>query len=131
MEKGLKHGGKVSKALSGIGVAISVTSDLATDIKRNYSTDRIISNVVINTAVYYMNTFGTAWICGKIGAAVGSLIPIPIVGTIIGRVIGTAVGFGLGFLVNALLDYKINDKSIMDYIRDGFYDIFHRKVCWN
>lgn len=122
--KSFENWGKVSKALAIIGIGISVLSDVKQDIDKGYSTGRIISNMAVNTAIYSATTFGIGFIGGKIGAVLGYLIPIPVVGNIIGGAIGTIVGYVLGNIMNSLLNRNIDNKSVIDYIRDGFYSIF-------
>ena len=105
---------KFGKIMAGITVAIQVGEGVFNDYNRGYSLDRIMSNVVVNTTVYSLTTFGLA----KLGGFVGSFIPIPIVGT----AIGTAVGYLAGLGVNWLLELDVNGKSVMDRVRDFVYD---------
>lgn len=107
---------KASNILGAITVGVQVLAAGISDYNRGYSTDRIISNAVVNTAIYSATTLG----CSYIGGLVGSFIPIPIVGTAIGTAVGYVVGVGIDFL----LELEINGKSIIDYVRDGIYDFW-------
>ncbi len=107
---------KASNILGTITVGVQVLGAGMSDYNRGYSTDRIISNAVVNTAIYSATTLG----CSYIGGLVGSLIPIPIVGTAIGTAVGYVVGVGIDFL----LELEINGKSIIDYVRDGIYNFW-------
>ena len=105
---------KFGKIMAGITVAIQVGEGVFNDYDRGYSLDRIISNVVVNTAIYSLTTIGLA----KLGGFVGSFIPIPIVGT----AIDTAVGYLVGLDVNWLMDLDVIGKSVIDHIRDFVSD---------
>ena len=105
---------KFGKIMAGITVAIQVGEEVFNDYNRGYSTDRIISNAVVNTAVYSLTAIGLA----KLGGFVGSFIPIPIVDT----AIGTAVGYLVGLGVNWLMELDVNGKSVIDHVRDFVYD---------
>lgn len=105
---------KFGNIMAAITVAIQVGEGAFNDYNRGYSTDRIISNAVVNTTVYSLTTIGLA----KFGGFVGSFIPIPIVGT----AIGTAVGYLVGLGVNWLMELDVNGKSVIDHVRDFVYD---------
>jgi len=109
---------KVSKVLAVLTVAIQVGEGVYTDINRGYSTDRVISNGVVNTLIYGTTMFVTGWAGAQAGAWIGTMFPIPIVGTFA----GAAIGFALGTLAGLLMDYEVNGKSLIDHCRDWFYD---------
>lgn len=109
---------KVSKVLAVLTVAIQVGDGVYTDINRGYSTDRVISNGVVNTLIYGTTMFVTGWAGAQAGAWIGTMFPIPIVGTFA----GAAIGFALGTLAGLLMDYEVNGKSLIDHCRDWFYD---------
>ena len=73
-----------------------------------------MSNAIVNTAIYSATTIG----CAYIGGVIGSLIPVPIVGT----AVGTAVGYIVGFGIDLFLEWEIDGKSIIDYARDWVYN---------
>ena len=106
---------KVSSIASIASIGVSVYERVQIDIARNYSTDRIISNAVVNTGVYGGLTFGIGLAGAQLGGLVGSVAPG------LGNVIGAVVGFGLGMLFGYILDIKINGKSIIDHIGDAVY----------
>ncbi len=108
----------VSTALAVISVVLTVADGINTDIERGYTPDRIISNVATNTAVYGGLTLGIGFLSAKIGAAIGSVVPG------LGNAVGGAVGFAIGTLAGLLLEIKVNDKSIIDHIRDWVYNNF-------
>ena len=107
---------KASNILAAITVAVQVGEGIYTDINRGYSTDRVISNAVVNTVIYGGTMWATGAIGAKIGGAIGSAVPV------VGTVVGAAVGFVLGTGVGLLLDMEIDGKSVIDYARDWVYD---------
>ena len=109
---------KVSTGLSILSTAISVINNISNDVQNGYTTGRIASNAVVNTLIYGGLTFGIGYIGGSIGGMAGSIIPG------LGNVVGAAVGFAVGSLVGGLLDLKIEDKSIINWIRDGVYEFW-------
>ena len=111
---------RVSYALAIISICASVVEGIQTDINRNYSADRIISNVLTNTLIYGFTTLGIGIIGSKVGALFGSVVPG------IGNVVGAALGFVLGIGVGMLLDLKIDGTSIIDHFRNSIYHFWHR-----
>ena len=95
-------------------VGLQVSSACINDFNRSYTVDRIISNALVNTAIYSTTTLG----CSSIGGIIGSFIPIPIVGT----AIGTAAGYLVGFGIDLFLEWEIDGESVIDHIRDWFYN---------
>ena len=114
--------GKFSKVLAIIAIAIQVTERVVYDYKRGYSTDRIESNAVVNTVIFSITTIGLGMIGSKIGGVLGTLIPVPIVGTMIGMGLGFVIGVGVGML----LELKFDDKSIIDHIDDAVYNFWNK-----
>jgi len=104
---------KLSTAIGIFATVLAVGEGIYTDINRGYSTDRLICNAVTNTVIYGAIVFG----CTKIGAIIGTFIPIPVAGT----VIGAAIGCGIGIAATLVLEAKINDKKVIDYVRDFIY----------
>lgn len=98
-----------------------MTERVVLDYNRGYSTDRIISNAIVNTAIFSATTIGLGIAGAKIGAAIGTAIPIPIVWTMIGMTVGFALGIG----VSMLLELQINEKSIIDHIDDAVYNFWN------
>ena len=110
---------KISTATAIVSVGVSVIENIIYDVQNNkYDFGRTLSNAVTNIAIYGGTTLGIGVIGGKIGAVLGSVIPG------LGNVIGAAIGFALGICIGLLLDLKINGKSIIDHIRDGFYNFW-------
>ena len=75
---------KLGDIMAVIAVAIQVGEGAFNDYNRGYSTDRIISNGIVNFGVYTVSTITLE----KLGGFVGSFFPIPIVGTAIGTAVG-------------------------------------------
>jgi hypothetical protein len=117
-EADVKKLNKASTILAVLTVAVQVGEGIYTDINRGYSTDRVISNVVVNTAIYGGTMAITSLAGAKAGAFIGSFCPIPVVGT----VVGTAVGFAVGTIAGLLLDFEVNGKSLIDHARDWVYN---------
>ncbi|MGM9971495.1 MAG: RHS repeat-associated core domain-containing protein [Anaeroplasmataceae bacterium] len=112
---------KVSNVLAAITVAVQVGEGIYSDINRGYSTDRVVSNAVVNTVIYGGTMAITSWAGAKAGAFIGSFCPVPVVGT----VVGTAIGFAVGTIAGVILDYEVNGKSLIDYARDWVYNIWN------
>ena len=117
-EADVKKLNKASTILAVLTVAVQVGEGIYTDINRGYSTDRVISNAVVNTAIYGGTMAITSLAGAKAGAFIGSFCPIPVVGT----VVGTAVGFAVGTIAGLLLDFEVNGKSLIDHARDWVYN---------
>lgn len=102
----------VSKVFTGIGYILTAINTIQTGIEKGYSADRIATDVVFDLAA-------TA-VMIQIGAWVGSLIPIPVLGTIL----GAGIGFALGLLYSTFSVY-IDDvkKAFHDGIMDVVYKI--------
>ena len=77
-------------------------------------TQKIVSDAIVDTSF----GAGITAISTSIGSAVGSLIPIPVVGTLIGGGAGYVFGEGLNWLVNADLEF-LGGKSVVDWVKDG------------
>ena len=103
--------GKVAK---GVGIALLVI-DSGISVYNNFnnselSLDRKMTDSVVdigvNVGIYYAIGLGF-----KLGAFIGTLIPIPVIGTVVGAFIGTLIAAGIW----AITEYT----SIIDLIKDG------------
>lgn len=70
---------------------------------------------------------GGAWAGMKIGAALGSFIPIPIVGTLVGGAIGAAVGYIAGKAIANNIDFV--NKSVEEEHRDEAMAKQNKEIC--
>ena len=111
---------KVSTSIAIISTLISVGENIYNDINMGYETGRIISNAITNTVIYGGVTLASGFIGSKIGAIIGSFIPIPGLGTAIGAGVGFLVGLAFGWLLNL----QIDGKSIIVHVRDALYSFW-------
>ncbi|WP_320973895.1 RHS repeat-associated core domain-containing protein [Dysgonomonas capnocytophagoides] len=95
-----KIAGIASVGIAAIDATIKVYDNFNND---DLSLSRKISDSVVDVGV----TAGSIWGAGSIGAAVGSAIPIPGV--------GTAVGFGAGIVIGAIVEYT----PVVDWVKEG------------
>ena len=88
-----------------IEFVLSVSEGIVNDYKRGENPTRIVSNAIVNAAIYgFSMMFGNAvgsyaasTIGFKVGVALGSICPG--VGNLIGGIVGSAVGLGVGLLI--------------------------------
>ena len=92
-----------SSVFTGIGYVLTAVSSIQSGVEKGYSADRIVTDVVFDLVA--------AAAMAEIGAWVGSLIPLPVLGTLL----GAAVGLLLGVLYSAFSVY-------MDDLKESFHD---------
>ncbi len=95
----------------------------------NLSFDRKITDSIVDVGFIV----GGATIGLKVGAAIGSFIPIPVLGTLIGAGIGVLIGSGIGYIYNKYGDeIKVAfNSAVMEIgtaISNGYNDL---KNGWN
>lgn len=63
--------------------------------------------------------------CAKIGAAIGTIFPVPVVGTLVGSVIGGILG---GFIYDFIIDggIKIGGKSVAEWVSTGLEKVYDK-----
>ena len=119
---------KVAKGISRISKAVDIAGDIASvfvvlwetgtgiaeNIENGTRTQKIVSDAIVDTGI------GVGLIAGStaVGAWVGSLIPIPVVGTLVGAGAGYLVGEGADWLLNADLEI-LGNKSVVNWAKDG------------
>jgi len=81
-------------------------------------TERRVINAVVHCAVDIGIGYGAVAVGAKIGGALGTLIPIPVVGTLIGIAVGVGVGMGVNWLLNQDWNW-LGGRSVMNHITDG------------
>jgi len=118
LAKGANALSKISTAIAVIAVIVSVVDGIIYDVNRGYDTGRVISNAVTNVVIYG----GIALAAGELGAYIGGLVGTVVPGA--GNAVGAAVGFALGFVLGLILEIEVDGKSIIDHIRDAFYDFW-------
>ena len=118
----------VAKGISRISKAVDIAGDVASvfailwetgtgiaeNIENGTRTQKIVSDAIVDTGVGVGLTAGST----AVGAWVGSLIPIPVVGTLVGAGAGYLVGEGADWLLNADLEI-LGNKSVVDWAKDG------------
>lgn len=118
LTKGANALSKISTAIAVIAVIVSVVDGIIYDVNRGYDTGRVISNAVTNVVIYG----GIALAAGELGAYIGGLFGTVVPGA--GNAVGAAVGFAIGFILGLILEIEVDGKSIIDHIRDAFYDFW-------
>ena len=118
----------VAKGISRISKAVDIAGDVASvfailwetgtgiaeNIENGTRTQKIVSDAIVDTGIGVGLTAGST----AVGAWVGSLIPIPVVGTLVGAGAGYLVGEGADWLLNADLEI-LGNKSVVDWAKDG------------
>jgi len=118
----------VAKGISRITKAVDIAGDVASvfailwetgtgiaeNIENGTRTQKIVSDAIVDTGVGIGLTAGST----AVGAWVGSLILIPVVGTLVGAGAGYLVGEGADWLLNADLEI-LGNKSVVDWAKDG------------
>ena len=92
-----------SSVFTGIGYVLTAVSSIQSGVEKGYSADRIVTDVVFDLVA--------AAAMVEIGAWVGSLITLPVLGTLL----GAAVGLLLSVLYSAFSVY-------MDDLKESFHD---------
>lgn len=85
------------------------------------------TNATVETGVNLAVGAASAKIGMELGGFVGSVLPIPIVGTVVGMVLGAALGFVIGIAIDGILNAKWfcgGTKSAMDLLKDGAFYVF-------
>ena len=104
-----KLGGKVSNHLGKMGVIGSVASGVSTYLERK---DKYGDEVALQDAAAHTGITATSTI---IGSMIGSVIPIPVVGTLLGAYAGTVLGNAL----STIYDESRHEKLELSDLTDG------------
>ena len=116
--KGLSTVGKVIDVAGDVASAFSIVWDtgmgIAENIENGTRTQKIVSDAIVDTGVGIGITAGST----AAGAWIGSLIPIPVVGTLVGAGAGYIVGEGADWLLNKDFEF-LGNKSVVDWAKDG------------
>ena len=100
-----------SSVFTGIGYVLTAVSSIQSGVEKGYSADRIVTDVVFDLVA-------TAAMV-EIGAWVGSLITLPVLGTLL----GAAVGLLLSVLYSA---FSVYIDDLKESFHDGITDIANR-----
>ena len=116
--KGASRVSKVIDVAGDIASAFAIAWDtgmgIAENIENGTRTQKIVSDAIVDTGVGIGITAGST----AVGAWIGSLIPIPVVGTLAGAGVGYLVGEGADYLLNT--DFEcLGNKSVVDWAKDG------------
>jgi hypothetical protein len=123
---GFEKGTKISTKINNVGKILgyaSIAFDTGMEIKNDVESGATVSHTIGDataTAVKGLGSMAIATGCAEVGAAIGTAIPIPGVGT----VVGAAVGFGIGLAASKLYDWavddaKINGKTVKEWVSTG------------
>lgn len=112
----------VGAAIGYAGIAYDTISNLVGNVKSGASASKIAADATTDVAKG-LGAMAVTATGAKIGAAIGSFIPIPGVGTLVGGVIGGAVaGFAYNYLVDGGL--QIGGKSIAGWVSTGLENVY-------
>lgn len=110
--------GNAATALGHISIVADAIDGIHKNISTGESTTDIVSDVIVDVSAGIGSmAIGTG--CAKVGAAIGTLIPIPGVGTAVGAVAGFALGMVGSNIFNNVVDDDAKDK-IGDTVSDFF-----------
>ena len=112
--KGLSTVGKVIDVASAFSIVWDTGMGIAENIENGTRTQKIVSDAIVDTGVGIGITAGST----AAGAWIGSLIPIPVVGTLVGAGAGYIVGEGADWLLNKDFEF-LGNKSVVDWAKDG------------
>ncbi|WP_105249253.1 T7SS effector LXG polymorphic toxin [Streptococcus suis] len=117
--------GKVGRAAKGLGM-IGTVVEVGSNIQENFiddttsSTGEKIRNFAIDQGVDLVTGTGATAVGAAVGAGLGTLIPIPGV--------GTAIGFATGMIIGNLIDNLdidlLGGRSISEATKDALTDLF-------
>lgn len=110
------------KALGYLGIAADVGAGIYDDINSQASASKFVSDATVNVAKG-LGGMALATAATEVGAAIGTAIPIPVVGTVVGAAAGFAIGTGATLLYNYVTnDLKINGKSVAGWAETGLQE---------
>ncbi|MBM7203781.1 T7SS effector LXG polymorphic toxin [Streptococcus suis] len=114
--------GKTAKAFGMIGTVVEVGSNIQENFidDTTSSTGEKIRNFAIDQGVDLVTGTGATAIGAAAGGFLGTLIPIPGVGT----AIGVAIGIGIGSAIDNWKPDFLDNKSFSDIMKDGLTDMF-------
>lgn len=116
--------GNVGVAAGYLGVGYNTVSGIKENIDNGESKSKVISDAVVDTGVG-LGGMAFAAGCAKAGAAIGTLIPVPGVGTAVGAVLGFAFGYvGSKIYSSATGDISEKASSGLESIIDGAGEMF-------
>lgn len=124
----LKHGFKgfgkdtyasKSSILAYVGIAFDVYGNVTDNMAVGASTSKIAADATTEVAKG-LGSMAVAAAGAKVGAALGTLIPVPVLGTAVGAVCGAAVGIAATALYDYVIDgVQIGGKSIAGWVSTG------------
>ena len=107
----------VGAALGYVEIAYDTIKNLVGNVKNGASASKIVADATTDVAKG-LGSMAVVSAGAKVGAAIGSFIPIPGVGTLVGAVVGGAVaGFAYKYVVDGGI--KIGGKSIAGWVSTG------------
>lgn len=111
--------GNIGKAVAYTAIALETGLDTVENIQNHASKNKIVADATVDVAKG-LGGMAVATSCAQVGAAIGTAIPIPGVGTIVGAGIGFAAGI-LGTLAyNYVIDgVKIGGKMVAEWASIG------------
>lgn len=107
--------GNIGKSIGYASIGIDVGKGIYDNYKEGASGSKIVADASVDVAKG-LGKMAVATGCAQVGAAIGTAIPIPGVGTIVGYAAGFAIGYGAGKLYDYLTDgVEIGGKSVAEW----------------
>lgn len=107
------------KVLGYLGVGLDVANGVSSNIKNGATSNKVVADASIDVAKGLSNMV-IATGCAKVGAAIGTAIPIPAVGTAAGAILGFAAGYFGSVLYDNIIDgVTINGKTVCEWASSG------------
>ena len=100
------------KALPYVALARDTGVGIYENIEANTPAQRVISDAAVDIGV----GLGGIALSTKVGALIGTAIPVPMVGSVVGAVVGVGVGIGIYFLTEVV---NIKGKSAVGWMKEG------------
>lgn len=104
--------GKSMKAVPYASLALETGIGIYENINEGESAQRVVSDAAVDVGV----GLSGIWVSALVGGAVGSLIPVPIVGTLVGVGAGLVAGIGY-YIVTDIITF--NGKSVVEWAKEG------------
>lgn len=101
----------------------AIVIDTGIDIKGNIDNGASASKITADATTDVAKGLGAMAVatgCAQVGAAIGTAIPIPVVGTIVGAAAGFLIGLAGVAIYNYAIDgVEIGGKTVAGWVSDG------------
>lgn len=118
LAKNIPKFNKTIDFVGNVATAYSVGSYVSNGVKSNLQSGTRVQKVVSDAAVDFVSQMAIVDCTTLVGGYVGSLIPIPVVGTLVGAAAGYIVGEFAEWFINTEFD-MFGGQSIVGWAKDG------------